>query len=132
MKRWNNEVEDHVENKEMDKFLKEISIISKKYNMSISHEDQHSLFIIKNYNEEDNKWLMNASDFTKKAIKIETNIEGLSFNIGDDGVWMNVVSGFNHAIILSSINLSVICVNTSVIDKGLQAWCKQLKEDYTK
>ena len=46
---------------EMYNFLEDIKIICKKYNLSISHEDYHGAFLIEKYNEENIKWLFNAS-----------------------------------------------------------------------
>lgn len=46
---------------EIDKFLEEIKILSKKYNLSISHEDTHGSFVIEKYSESNLDWLKNAS-----------------------------------------------------------------------
>jgi hypothetical protein len=47
--------------KEMQQFFNEINEICKKYNLSISHEDDHGAFIIESYDEANIEWLENAS-----------------------------------------------------------------------
>lgn len=47
-------------NSEIDRFLKEIECVCKKYNLSISHEDSHGAFIIEDYSEEVMEWLRSA------------------------------------------------------------------------
>jgi len=42
------------------KFLKDIDRLSKKYNLSISHEDGHGAFVIEEYREYNIKWMQNA------------------------------------------------------------------------
>ena len=41
----------------VDKYLEEIEQISKRYNLSISHEDCHGAFIIEKYDKLNIKWL---------------------------------------------------------------------------
>ena len=45
---------------DMISFLNEIEIVSKKYRLSISHEDVHGAFVIQSYNESNIKWLRAA------------------------------------------------------------------------
>lgn len=47
--------------KEMKDFLNEIEMVSKKYGLSISHEDYHGAFLIEDYDEYNIKWLFGAS-----------------------------------------------------------------------
>lgn len=48
-------------NKEkVNEFLKEIEEVCKKYNMTISHEDIHGEFIIKEFNQDSIEWLKDA------------------------------------------------------------------------
>ena len=47
--------------KEMEDFLNEIEMVSKKYGLSISHEDYHGAFLIEDYDEDNIKWLFDAS-----------------------------------------------------------------------
>ena len=44
----------------VEKYLEEIDEISKRYNLSISHEDGHGSFIIEKYNKLNIKWLNNC------------------------------------------------------------------------
>lgn len=44
----------------MERFLEEIKMICKKYNLSISHEDGHGCFLIEEYNERNVEWLFDA------------------------------------------------------------------------
>lgn len=58
MKSWDiNKSEDIETPEEVIKFLNEIDKISKKYNLSISHEDGHGAFIIEKYDDYNIKWL---------------------------------------------------------------------------
>lgn len=41
-------------------FLKEIDDICKKYNLSISHEDEHGAFVLEKYDDLLAKWLFGA------------------------------------------------------------------------
>ncbi len=45
-----------------DEFLAEIISVCKKHNMSISHEDEHGLFRVVDYDESCTDWLMHAED----------------------------------------------------------------------
>ena len=45
----------------MTQFLEDIKTVCKKHNLSISHEDYHGAFFIEEYNEDNIKWLFNAS-----------------------------------------------------------------------
>lgn len=44
----------------VEKYLEEIDEISKRYGLSISHEDGHGAFIIEKYNKLNIKWLNNC------------------------------------------------------------------------
>lgn len=46
---------------EIKDFLNEINTICEKYNLSISHEDGHGAFIIEKYDEQNIKWLNQAT-----------------------------------------------------------------------
>ena len=46
---------------EMYNFLKDIKLVCKKYNLSISHEDYNGVFLIEKYSEENIDWLLGAS-----------------------------------------------------------------------
>ncbi len=41
-------------------FIEDIVLLCKKYNVSISHEDTHGAFVIRDYNEENIKLFRNA------------------------------------------------------------------------
>jgi len=64
MKRWNTELKKQAENANIDNFLKDILKICKKYNFSISHEDQHGSFQVTKWDKGYESWLLNASDST--------------------------------------------------------------------
>lgn len=63
----------------------------------------------------------------KEAIHIATNIQGLTFSFGDDGVWLNV--GANNKY--TSINLSNYAKEGGAITNGLLEWCKQTAQNYS-
>lgn len=44
----------------VEKYLEEIEQISKRYNLSISHEDSHGAFIIEKYDKLNIRWLNNC------------------------------------------------------------------------
>lgn len=46
-------------------FLKEIIELSKKYGLSLAHEDEHGSFIVEKYNEYDIAWLLSAAEDTR-------------------------------------------------------------------
>ena len=62
----------------------------------------------------------------RKAVMVDTNLGGLSFNIGVDGVWMLFDVGGQHA----GISLSNMGQDGSIVADVIAAWCKQLKEKY--
>lgn len=64
MKRWNNTLGTEAENPAIDAFLAEIAAVCKKHSLSISHEDGHGAFEVREYNEYDTEWLMGAHDAT--------------------------------------------------------------------
>lgn len=47
--------------KEMENFLNDIKAVCEKHGLSISHEDYHGVFLVEKYNENNIKWLFNAS-----------------------------------------------------------------------
>ena len=53
---------------EMYNFLEDIKLVCKKYNLSISHEDYYGKFLIEKYDEENIKWLFDASKNYKDNI----------------------------------------------------------------
>lgn len=55
----NNKIID--ENKKVENYIEDIDKLSKKYGLSISHEDWHGSFEIEKYDEENIKWLRNAN-----------------------------------------------------------------------
>lgn len=57
-----------------------------------------------------------------------TEIKGLSFTFGDDGVWMNTSANGKH----TSINLSNYGKEGGAIMRGLLEWCKETSEHYRK
>jgi len=54
------------DNKKVEYFKKELLDLLKKYNYSISHEDTQGGFILANYNDYDNNWLLDFSDYNIK------------------------------------------------------------------
>lgn len=58
---WDNNLNERIEMpSKMENFLNEIEKISKKYDLSISHEDGHGAFIIDDYDERNIEWLKAA------------------------------------------------------------------------
>ena len=56
----------------------------------------------------------------KQAVYIATGIEGLTFSVGSDGVWMNASGMGVH----TSISLSNMAKEDKTgINKGLLNWC---------
>lgn len=66
MKRWNTTTKKEVENPKIDAMLTEIAAVCKKHGLSLSHEDWHGAFEVKDYDESNTKWLMDAQDATKQ------------------------------------------------------------------
>jgi hypothetical protein len=62
-----------------------------------------------------------------KAVHIATEIHGLTFSIGEDGVWMNTSSAGKH----TSINLANYAKEGLPLTQGLLDWCKELTNKYT-
>lgn len=61
MNNWSLIKNDYIETPEnIINFLNEITKIYQKYNLSLSHEDEHGAFIIENYDEKNIKWLKNS------------------------------------------------------------------------
>lgn len=61
IKVWNSAAREFQEPpRTLTEFYQDIERICKKWNYSISHEDGHGAFIIKQYNEDDMEWLKNA------------------------------------------------------------------------
>ncbi len=49
-----------------DDFIKDIIEVYKKHGLSISHEDSHGGFLIKEYSDENARWLNSAHYFHKR------------------------------------------------------------------
>jgi hypothetical protein len=63
----------------------------------------------------------------KQAVKVETNIDGLSISIGDDGLWLNFSVEGRHA----STNLSLQHSDAKgIIDNTILEWCKATAKKY--
>lgn len=61
MIRWNCIKNKRVKSlKKVEEYLQEIINLSKKYNLSLSHEDSMGCFIIENYDECNINWLMDC------------------------------------------------------------------------
>ena len=58
MKRWNGKKD--VEVKRVDHFLAEVLNISRRYGLSIEHEDRHGAFLVTPFNEASADWLRGA------------------------------------------------------------------------
>jgi len=68
-------------------------------------------------------------DTEQKAVYVVTGIQGLSFSIGSDGVWINTTGGGVH----TCINLSVYAdQQKGVINIGLKNWCEEVTAHYGK
>jgi hypothetical protein len=52
--------------KAIELFIKEIIEVCKKHNLSIGHEDTHGAFIIANYDEYYNEWLLEAQAYLRR------------------------------------------------------------------
>lgn len=61
MNRWNNKERVYVDSPDVDLFLKDIVQVFKNHNKSISHEDIHGSFVIEEYSESNERWLLGAS-----------------------------------------------------------------------
>ena len=58
---WDLQKNDYIRTpKRMIEFFEEIERICKKYNFSISHEDEHGSFIIEKFDEQNIQWLNHA------------------------------------------------------------------------
>ncbi len=64
MKRWNLTHNDERRNKRVDAFLKAVSEVCKQHGLSISHEDRHGAFVIREMDADNLKWLNAAYDGT--------------------------------------------------------------------
>jgi len=63
----------------------------------------------------------------EKAVHIATGIEGLTFSVGSDGVWMNTSSEGKH----TSVNLANQAKEDATgISAGLLGWCKEMDARY--
>ena len=54
---------------EVAQFLKEVVELGKKYGLSLSHEDHHSAFLVREYNEDDAYILQIAEDKTDLPLR---------------------------------------------------------------
>ena len=62
----------------------------------------------------------------KQAVHLATEIKGLSFTFGDDGVWMNTSANSKH----TSLNLSNYGKEGGQGTIGLLEWCKETAKYY--
>ena len=61
MKTWDCKTKEFIDTPEKQvKFLEEIEVICKKYDLSISHEDDHGAFEIDRFNADNMEWLKAA------------------------------------------------------------------------
>lgn len=62
MKSWNGKTQVEIETPEKQiKFLEDIDLVCKKYNLSISHSDHHGSFEIEEYEDQNIEWLKDAT-----------------------------------------------------------------------
>lgn len=59
-KRWHIQIKKEVEDARVDAFLKEVIDISRKYSLSISHEDSQGAFIVEELSNDNLGWLWAA------------------------------------------------------------------------
>jgi len=64
MIRWKTAERRDVENEKIDSFLAEIISVCIKHGLSIGHEDCHGGFLVREFNHDAAKWLLEASDDT--------------------------------------------------------------------
>jgi hypothetical protein len=65
IKSWDSKEKKFIETpKKIKEFFNDIDILCKKHNLSISHEDGHGAFIIKNYDVNNIEWLKSANLLT--------------------------------------------------------------------
>lgn len=57
MNHWNKITREEEQNADVDAFLHEISIICKKYNLSLGHEDNQGAFLIEEFKNDNIEWL---------------------------------------------------------------------------
>ena len=58
----------------MERFLEEIKMICKKYNLSISHEDGHGCFLIEEYNDLIDQYNASTDKELKKTLNGRLNL----------------------------------------------------------
>lgn len=61
-----------------------------------------------------------------RATHVATGIQGLTFSIGRDGVWLNTSANGLH----TSINLSNVGKEGGIVNRGLLEWCKEIAAKY--
>ena len=61
MKRFHHGKGTQVEDTTVDAFLNEVLEVCRKHGMSISHEDEHGSFLVKDFDEAYALWLMRAA-----------------------------------------------------------------------
>jgi hypothetical protein len=64
MVRWKTSERRKVENEKIDSFLSEIINVCIKHGLSIGHEDCQGGFMVREFNQDDAEWLLEASDDT--------------------------------------------------------------------
>jgi len=63
----------------------------------------------------------------KKAVHVATGIQGLTFSVGSDGVWMNTSGNGKN----TSVNLANQAKEDATgISAGLLEWCKEMDARY--
>lgn len=67
--RWNKQKGEFLKNEKIDRFIEEINNVCVKHNLSISHEDNHGVFIIEEYSDHNITWLKAAVDGTTQTAK---------------------------------------------------------------
>lgn len=57
----------------------------------------------------------------EQAIKVETNVQGLTIRIGDDGLWLEFSEDGSHA----AVNLSCYAAKNKgdIIGRAILKWC---------
>jgi len=61
--------------KKVQEFIDNIIYLSKKFNLSIAHEDVQGAFVIKDYSEDNISWFRNAFDCTVNNNVVESSNE---------------------------------------------------------
>lgn len=64
--RWNIKQRRNIEIGAVDRFIEDIVAVCKKYDMSIAHEGEHGVFIVKRLSQRDIAWLRAAHTETEE------------------------------------------------------------------